>query len=88
MCFGHSKEPSQPDSSFEYPQHTFLLRNKKNNFQLRTIIWGPVNTVEVRHIGHAGGVIGVYTLAHGDSLKVWFIDEIFQPVMSFNCAVV
>ena len=27
--------------SFEYPQHMFWLRNKKNNFQLRTLIWGP-----------------------------------------------
>ena len=39
MCFGCSKEPSRRDSSFEYPQHTFWLRNKKNNFQLRTRIW-------------------------------------------------
>ena len=31
---------SHLDSSFEYPQHKFWLRNKKNNFQLRTLIWG------------------------------------------------
>ena len=41
MCFGFSKEPSHRDGSFKYPQHTFWLRNKKNNFQLRTLIWGP-----------------------------------------------
>ena len=41
MCFGCSKEPSHRDGSFEYPQHMFWLRNKKNNFQLRTLIWGP-----------------------------------------------
>ena len=41
MCFGCSKEPSHGDGSFEYPQHMFWLRNKKNNFQLRTLIWGP-----------------------------------------------
>ena len=31
------------DSSFENPQHTFLLRNKKNIFQLHTLkfIWKP-----------------------------------------------
>ena len=29
MCFGCSKEPSHGDGSFEYPQHTFWLRNKK-----------------------------------------------------------
>ena len=43
ICFGCSKEPSNQDSSFEYPQHMFWLRNKKNNFQLRTLIWGPRN---------------------------------------------
>ena len=35
------KEPSNRDRSFEYPQHMFGLRNKKNNFQLRTFILGP-----------------------------------------------
>ena len=28
--------------SFEYPQHMFWLRNKKNKFQLHTLIFGPV----------------------------------------------
>ena len=32
---------STRDGSFEYPQHMFWLRNKKNNFQLHTLIWGP-----------------------------------------------
>ena len=32
MCFGCSKEPSHRDGPFEYPQHMFWLRNKKNNF--------------------------------------------------------
>ena len=32
MCFGCSKEPSYRDGSFEYPQHMFWLRNKKNKF--------------------------------------------------------
>ena len=41
MRFVCSKEPSQPDGSFEYPQHMFWLRNKKNYFLLRTLIWGP-----------------------------------------------
>ena len=27
--------------SFEYPQHMFWLRNKKNNFLLHTLISGP-----------------------------------------------
>ena len=41
MCFGCSKEPSHLDGSFEYPQHMFWLRNKKNNLQLSTLTWGP-----------------------------------------------
>ena len=41
MCFGCSKEPSHRDGSFEYPQHMFWLRYKKNNFQLQAFIWGP-----------------------------------------------
>ena len=41
MCFGCAKEPSHRDGSFEYPQHLFWLRNKKNNFPLRTLIWRP-----------------------------------------------
>ena len=41
LCYGCSKEPSHKDGSFEYPQHMFWLRNKKNNFQLHTLILGP-----------------------------------------------
>ena len=45
MCLGCPKELSHQDSSFEYPQHMFWLRNKKNNFQLRILIWGPKHYV-------------------------------------------
>ena len=38
--FWCTKEPSHRDGSYEYPQHMFWLRNKKNNFQLRSLIWG------------------------------------------------
>ena len=31
---------SHLDGSFECPQHKFWFRNKKNNFQLCTLIWG------------------------------------------------
>ena len=40
MCFGCSKEPSHQDGSFEFFQHMFWLRNKKNNFQLHTLKGG------------------------------------------------
>ena len=32
ICFGCSKESSQRDGSFEYPQHMLWSRNKKNTF--------------------------------------------------------
>ena len=41
ICFGCSKEPSHRDGLFEYPQHMFWLRNKKNNILVRTHIWRP-----------------------------------------------
>ena len=43
MCFWCSKEPSHLDGSFEHPQHMLWMGNKKSHFQLRTLIWGPVN---------------------------------------------
>ena len=43
ICFGCSKEPSQQDVSFEYPQHTFWLRNKKIEFLLSTLNLSPVH---------------------------------------------
>ena len=38
MCFGCSKEQSHRDGSFEYPQHMFWLRNKKNIVLLKETI--------------------------------------------------
>ena len=40
ICFGCSKEPSQWDSSFEYLQHMFWLRNKKINFDYALLSGG------------------------------------------------
>ena len=45
MCFGCSKEPSHRDGSFEYPKHMFWLRNKKNNFLLHSLVWGPARAL-------------------------------------------
>ena len=47
MCFGCPKEPFHRDGSFEYPQHMFCFRNKKNNFQIRSLsgdLTGPFST--------------------------------------------
>ena len=43
MCFGCSKEP----------KHMFWLRNKKNSFHLRTVIWGPSGVLD---LGSSEGV--------------------------------
>ena len=37
---------SHRDGSFENPQHMFWLRNKKNNFQLHTLIWAADSTTK------------------------------------------
>ena len=47
MCFGCLKELSHRDGSFEYPQHMFWLGNKKNNFQLHTLIWELVSFISI-----------------------------------------
>ena len=49
ICSWCSKEPSHQDGSFEQPQHMFWLRNKKNNFQLRTLILGSDLIISRRH---------------------------------------
>ena len=41
ICFGCLKEPFHRDGCFEYQQHMFWWRNKKNNFQSRTLILMP-----------------------------------------------
>ena len=57
------KKPSHWNGSFEYPQHMFWMRNKENNFPIRTLIWRHVtrtccspycrtaHDVQVIHIG-------------------------------------
>ena len=39
-CFGCSKELYHRDGCFEYTPNIFWLRNRKNNFLLRTLICG------------------------------------------------
>ena len=38
ICFWCSKEPSQRDGSFEYPQHMFWLKKKENDFFWYTLL--------------------------------------------------
>ena len=44
MCFGCSKQPSQWDSSFEYPQQMFWLRNKNIIFSYTLLSGGLILT--------------------------------------------
>ena len=57
MCLGYSKEPSNGDGSFEYPQHMFLMRNKENSFPIHTLIWR----------------LGVFTVCQSTGLGVFTI---------------
>ena len=43
ICCGFSKEPSQWDGSFDYPQHMLWMKNKKKKESLlHTLIYNPV----------------------------------------------
>ena len=64
MCFGCSKEPSHRNGSFEYPQHMFLLGNKESSFQLRTLIWGPVDFGILWPYSLGFCLINVFTVTH------------------------
>ena len=46
MCFGCSKETSHRQGSFEHPQHRFWMRNKKNNFQICSLL-RPVSHMRI-----------------------------------------
>ena len=76
MCFGCSKELSHRDVSFEYPQHMFWLRNKKNNFRLRTLIWGPAENTHFIYIYFAN-LLWIY-LYSKQSLKYVFWGLVFH----------
>ena len=41
ICCGCSKERSQQEGSFEYPQHMFWLRKKKSIFFITILILRP-----------------------------------------------
>ena len=58
------KRTPHRDGSFEYPQHMFLLRNKKSDFQLRTLIWGPVIILVFVFSNH---IINIYLY-----LSLWY----------------
>ena len=51
-CFGCSKEPYHRDGCFEYTQHIFWLRNRKNNSLLRTLICGTDELPPLTCISH------------------------------------
>ena len=43
--FGRDTEISLRFVSICFPKHMFRLKNKKNNFQVRTLIWRPAATL-------------------------------------------
>ena len=51
-CFVCSKEPYHRDVCFEYAQHIFWLRNRKNNSLLRTLICGTDELPPLTCISH------------------------------------
>ena len=69
MCFGCSKELSHRDSSFEYPQHMFWLRDKENNVHLCTLIWRPDIYVGLIMRNHVFGVSDLVRPNHHAQLQ-------------------
>ena len=80
MCYGCSKEPSHQDSSFEYPQHMFWLRNKKNNFQLHILIWGPETVLTVQRCPILQHLIWVLTV-----LSLYPLTDSHESRLQRNC---
>ena len=78
--FGFSKEQSHRDDSFEYPQHMFWLRNKKNNFQLLTLIWGPDGTSRKRQITQTPQKIARKKLNRGSYIKAHVLLNLFNKL--------
>ena len=68
MYFWCSKALSHRDGSLEYPQHMFWLRNKKNNFQLRTLIWGPDVTAGQLNANYGPKLMSEFPKCHFDSI--------------------
>ena len=52
ICFGCSKELYHRDGCFEYTQHFWGLRSRKNNFLLRTLICGTDVLLPLTCISH------------------------------------
>ena len=50
MCFGCSKETSRRDSSFEFPERMFWLRNKKTIFQSALLSGGLLEGCKTKTI--------------------------------------
>ena len=75
ICFGCSKELSHRDGSFEYPQHMFWLRNKKNNFLLHTLIWGPVFLFFILFEISDSAIFIINMESSCGEKKVWILDS-------------
>ena len=86
MCFGRSKEPSHQDGSFDHPQHMFWLRNKKNNFQLPTLIWGPAMITFANTLNHAqgGGGTLIFSYMHRLGPFFWVQNFEFEYFLGFS----
>ena len=70
ICFGCSKEPSHWDSSFEYPQHMFWLRNKKISFWIAHFILGACwFHCESLNSSHSSSDIYLFLFVWFDSLR-------------------
>ena len=61
VCFGCSKEPSRRDGSFEYPQHTFSLRNRKIQIYFPSLIYSQAHN---RSINFDRKIVNIFLSIH------------------------
>ena len=80
------KEPSHRDFLYKYPQHIVWLRNKKNNFWVRTLNFnsslsarcGPASNSEIQYIIIA--LVSMPRVRH--AMKLWGCSPNFLRIAS------
>ena len=92
ICFGCSKETSQWDGSFMYPQHMFWIRNKKIIFWYALIskglmfswlVWLGPSDAKWKNFGHSACFV-IFWKISVSLFKKKFIQEYCQCVIKYR----
>ena len=72
-----------PDSSFEYPQHMFCMRNKKKKIQLRTLTRGPAVKMN-KYFSLKNVVIFIFHCGINNHISVLFTPKVSNLLSAEN----